>query len=102
MTSADRGNGQGNGAGQTRAGAITFPVRFDIKAMGRQNIRFEALVQGIISRHTRPEDLIAVRTRPSRGRKYVALTVTITAHSQEQLDAIYRDLSACDEVLVAL
>jgi putative lipoic acid-binding regulatory protein len=32
----------------------------------------------------------------------VALTVTIVASSREQLDAIYTDLSAHDDILMAL
>ncbi len=97
-----QGNGKRSSNAQTPAAPLVFPCRIDIKAMGRQTVRFEALVQGIVSRHVGHQDLHAVRARPSRGNKYVGLTLTITAQSREQLDAIYRDLSACDEVLVAL
>ncbi len=99
---SDHGNGYGDGDRRGEASPLAFPCRIDIKAMGRQNVRFEALVQGIVSRHIVPEDLHAVRVRHSRGNRYLALTVTITAHSQDQLDRIYRDLSTCEEVLVAL
>ncbi len=103
MSAPQRGNGHGNGSGQAPPPApMAFPCRIDIKAMGRQSIRFEALVQSIVSRHVQPQDLHAVRARPSRKNRYVALTLTITAHSRAQLDAIYQDLSACDDVLVAL
>ncbi len=96
------GNGDGDGTVQTPAAPLVFPCRIDIKAMGRQTVLFEALVQKIVSRHVGPQDLHAVRARPSRGNKYVGLTLSITAQSRTQLDAIYRDLSACDDVLVAL
>ncbi len=102
MNTLNHDNGHGDRADEVSAGPLAFPCRIDIKAMGRQNIRFEALVQGIVSRHVDAQDLHAVRTRPSRGNKYVALTLTITAHSRAQLDAIYRELSSCEDVLVAL
>ncbi|HEX7061002.1 MAG TPA: DUF493 domain-containing protein [Woeseiaceae bacterium] len=43
-----------------------------------------------------------MREAASSGGRFVSLTVTITATSREQLDAIYRDLSADEQVLVAL
>ena len=33
---------------------------------------------------------------------YTSITVTITVHSKQQLDAIYLDLTACEHVLYAL
>lgn len=102
MSKPNHDNGHGDNADRASPGPLAFPCRIDIKAMGRQSIRFEALVQSIVSRHVDPQDLHAVRTRPSRGHNYVALTVTITAHSRAQLDAIYRELSACEDILVAL
>ena len=44
----------------------------------------------------------AVTVRPSNGGKYLAVTVTIVASSRAQLDAIYHELVACEQVLVAL
>jgi len=102
MNIVTRGNNGNGDTGQASRGAFVFPCRFDIKAMGHHNVRFEALVQGIVSRHIRPQDLHAVRSRPSRGQKYLALTLTITALSYSQLDAIYQDLSGCKDVLFAL
>lgn len=96
------GNGEDRTAARAGRGAIVFPCRFDIKAMGRDSIRFEALVQAIVSRHVQPQDLHAVRSRPSKGNKYIALTLTITASSYSQLDAIYHDLTRCEDVLFAL
>ncbi|MHB8455259.1 MAG: YbeD family protein [Acidiferrobacterales bacterium] len=102
MNIVGRGNGGNGRTANASRGAFVFPCRFDIKAMGRHSVRFEALVQNIVSRHIDPQDLHAVTSRPSRGQKYIALTLTITAQSYSQLDAIYRDLSGCKDVLFAL
>ena len=44
----------------------------------------------------------AVRQAASRKGNFVSVTITIEASSQEQLDRIYEDLTAHDEILVAL
>jgi len=44
----------------------------------------------------------ALRTTASRGGRFVSVTVTITAESRAQLDAIYADLRAHEQVLAAL
>ena len=44
----------------------------------------------------------AVRNRPSKGGKWVSVTVTIQAESKAQLDAIYMDLTAHEKIVMAL
>ncbi len=86
----------------SRETALTFPCEFPIKAVGHAEADFASLVVNIIGRHYADLCDEAVRTRPSRNGKYVAVTITIQASSREQLDAIYLDLTACDQVLMAL
>jgi len=81
---------------------IEFPCRFPIKVMGRDQSEFQAHVLQIISAHI--DDIAAadVSIRPSKNGNFLSVTVTIDAHSQEQLDRIYRTLSASDQVLYVL
>ncbi len=79
-----------------------FPCRFPVKAMGRDADDFEATVVGIVRRHAPDLGEGAVTTQPSRGGRFVSVTVTITATGRDQLDAIYRELSEHDQVLMAL
>ena len=44
----------------------------------------------------------AVQESLSRNDRFVSVTVTITATSQQQLDAIYQDVTDHDDVLMAL
>jgi hypothetical protein len=81
---------------------LRFPCDFPIKAMGRAAPGFDSLVAGIVRRHVPALGEGAVSVRGSRGGNYVAVTVTVQAESQAQLDAIYRDLSACPDVLMSL
>ena len=81
---------------------IEFPCRFPIKVMGRDESEFEPHVLQIIATHVEdiaPED---VTVRSSSKGKFLAVTVTIDAQSQEQLDRIYRNLTASERVLYVL
>jgi putative lipoic acid-binding regulatory protein len=59
-------------------------------------------VAEIVARHVAPLDTLPVKRQPSREGRFVSVTVTIEAQSREQLDALYRDLSAHDLVIMAL
>jgi putative lipoic acid-binding regulatory protein len=79
-----------------------FPSDFPIKVMGRRDSDLRALTQSIVERHAGPMSPTSVKTRTSADGNFVALTYTIRAQSREQLDALYRELTACKSVLMAL
>jgi putative lipoic acid-binding regulatory protein len=79
-----------------------FPSDFPIKVMGRHDSDLRVLTQGIIERHAGPLAESSVRTRTSADGNFLALTYVVRASSREQLDAIYRELTACKSVLMAL
>jgi uncharacterized protein len=79
-----------------------FPSEFPIKVMGRHDSDLRALTQAIIERHAGPLAETSVRTRTSADGNFLALTYLVNATSREQLDAIYRELTACKSVLMAL
>jgi putative lipoic acid-binding regulatory protein len=79
-----------------------FPSEFPIKVMGRQGSDLRALTQAIIERHAGPVADATVKTRTSADGNFLALTYMVLATNREQLDAIYRELTACKSVLMAL
>lgn len=81
---------------------LEFPCAFPIKSIGRLDDNFEELVIEIVRRHAPNLGESQVKVRQSRGGKWVAVTLVIQAESQEQLDAIYRDLSGNARVAWAL
>ncbi len=81
---------------------LKFPTDFPIKVMGRCDSNLREVTQGIVERHAGPLDEASIRTRPSTDGNFLALTYTVQATSREQLDAIYRELTACESVLMAL
>lgn len=83
-------------------GKIQFPAEFPIKVMGRMDADLARLTRTIIERHAGTLAADQVRERPSAAGNFLAVTFVIQAASQEQLDSIYRELTACEAVLMAL
>ena len=81
---------------------FNFPCDFPIKIMGRCDCDLEILVVEVINRHVSDLSENAVTTRPSGKGNFISVTVTVKATSREQLDNIYRELTAREEVLMAL
>jgi putative lipoic acid-binding regulatory protein len=81
---------------------LEFPTDFPIKIMGEASDEFRSLAIGIVSRHFGVLDAARIEERPSKGGKYLGLTITVRAESKAQLDAVYRELTSCRQVLVAL
>jgi putative lipoic acid-binding regulatory protein len=81
---------------------LTFPTEFPIKVMGRHDSELRALTQAIVERHAGSLGEARVRTRSSSDGNFLAITYIVLAQSQQQLDAIYLELTACESVLVAL
>jgi len=81
---------------------LEFPCKFPVKAMGRDEDGFEALITDIVLSHAGMYVGESVTTNPSSTGKYISVTVTIEALSKAQLDRIYQDLTDCERVLIAL
>ncbi|MEN8213489.1 MAG: DUF493 domain-containing protein [Pseudomonadota bacterium] len=81
---------------------MQFPCEIAVKAMGRADGDFEAIVVGIVRRHVPDLGEGSVSCRTSRGGNYLAVTVRVNATSREQMDALYRELSAHDAVTMVL
>jgi putative lipoic acid-binding regulatory protein len=81
---------------------LEFPTDFPIKIMGEASDEFRSLAIGIVSQHFGDLDPARIEERPSKGGKYLGLTITVRAESKAQLDAVYMALTACRQVLVAL
>jgi putative lipoic acid-binding regulatory protein len=81
---------------------MEFPRVFPVKVMGANQEDFESLVLSIIQKHADVAEEEGMVSRLSRNGRFISLTVRINAESQEQLDNIYRELSAHERVLMML
>ena len=82
--------------------ALEFPCEFPIKMMGRDTPEFRATARALVEKHAGDVADDAVTAALSRNGRFVSVTVTITATSREQLDTIYREVTAHEDVLMAL
>ena len=81
---------------------LKFPCSFPIKVMGRHEADFQALVVAMISDHVGEIPAECVRSRESSSGRFLSVTVTVMAESREQLDNVYRTLTASEQVLFVL
>ena len=81
---------------------IEYPSQFPIKVMGLNVDGFAHAVTRIAHRFDPMFDAASVELRPSKGDKYLGVTITVTATSREQLDELYRTLSTHPMVKVVL
>lgn len=81
---------------------LQFPCEYMIKVMGKNTPEFEGTVLKIFTQHVRDLSEGAISSRQSKEKNFLALSITFTATSQEQLDQIYSALSAADDVIMAL
>jgi putative lipoic acid-binding regulatory protein len=81
---------------------LEFPCEFPIKVVGRREDGFAQSVSEIVQRHVADFTPSSLEMRASRNARFLALTVTITARSREQLDALYRELSSHPLVMMVL
>lgn len=79
-----------------------FPTPYSIKVMGRKTEDFEAQVLTLVRPYLGDQASFETKLRFSRDGNYLSLTVTIQAQSKEQLDKIYRAISAHEQVLMVL
>ena len=70
--------------------------------MGLAENDFDALVVQIVTRHVGDLNEGAVAVRPSRKGKYASVTVTFEAQNQDQVDGLYRELSAHERIIMVL
>jgi uncharacterized protein len=81
---------------------IEYPSAFPIKVMGANVDGFADAIAALALEHDPGFDVATMEMRPSKGGNYLGLTITITATSREQLDAIYRALTSHAMVKVVL
>ncbi len=81
---------------------LEFPCDFPIKVMGEDSPEFRATARALVEIHTGPLEDDRVQAALSRNGRFVSVTITVNAQSRQQLDDIYRDVSAHPSVLMAL
>ena len=79
-----------------------FPCDFPLKIMGAARDDFAQAMVTVVQAHAPDFDPATMEMRASGKGNYLALTCTIRAHSREQLDELYRDLTSHPYVKIVL
>lgn len=87
---------------EAAASLLEFPCVFPIKVMGRTRDGFAQAIVAVVQKHAPDFDATTLEMRASSAGKYLSLTCTINATSREQLDDLYRELSAHPMVVMVL
>lgn len=85
-----------------RRSLIEYPSAFPIKVMGARVDGFVDAIVAVARRFDPSFDASTVELRPSSGGNYLGITITVTATSRQQLDDLYRALTAHPMVKVVL
>jgi len=81
---------------------LEFPCDFPLKIMGANAADFAQAIAVVVQNHAPDFDAATMEMRASKAGNYLALTCTVRATSQAQLDALYRALTAHPMVRVVL
>ena len=81
---------------------LQFPTEFPIKIMGRRVEGFAQAIVEVVRVHAPDFDASTLEMRTSKDGNYLSVTATINATSREQLDDLYRELSAHPMVSIVL
>lgn len=81
---------------------LEFPCEFPLKVMGEMRDGFADEIVRVVRVYAPEFDVAHMEMRASSGGKYLSLTCTVTATSKQQLDDLYRALTAHPMVKVVL
>jgi putative lipoic acid-binding regulatory protein len=81
---------------------LKFPCELPVKVFGRNDDAFRSAALEIVRRHFVFDEAEGLSERTSRADRYLSLTITVRAESRAQVDALYRELTASEAILMVL
>ena len=93
---------EARGPDESALGLLEYPNLYPLKVFGNHDEDLEETVLQLVRARCPQAEHIDVRRRISKGGKYLALTLTFTVYTQQQLKEIYQDLYECEQVVMSL
>ena len=81
---------------------IEFPCDFPIKVMGKHSTEFINHILSIACKHDSQFNQQTIRTKLSKEKNFCSVSLLIHATSQQQLDALYQELTALPDITMVL
>ena len=78
--------------------SLEFPCEFPLKVIGINENDFGVFAVEVVQRHVPDLDHRTISHRTSGGGKYLSVSFYFIAESREQVDDLYRELTASDRV----
>jgi uncharacterized protein len=79
-----------------------YPCLFPIKIIGINSPRLEEAVVQVMNALIENLNKTDMKRRESAQGKYSSITLSIVAQSREQIELIYKELNARDEIIMVL
>jgi len=79
---------------------LKFPTDIPVKVFGRNDKKFRAAAVKIARAHY--GDTHTIVEHVSKKGNYLSLTITVHAKTRAQIDAMYTDLVANDEIIMVI
>ena len=73
---------------------LKFPCNFPISVMGMNVPEYKETISAILKKHVPEITENQLKTAYSTNKKYCSIKTSFTAKSREQMDELYRDLTA--------
>jgi putative lipoic acid-binding regulatory protein len=86
----------------TKSSLIEFPCDFQIKIIGKNSDSFYDEIAEIARKHHSDFNDSLTKSQRSEQGNYLAITITVHAHNQGSLDALYRELTQHPDVKMVL
>jgi putative lipoic acid-binding regulatory protein len=81
---------------------IEFPCHFPIKIIGKNSAEFATEIKAITLKHFPETPEAAIVCQESQKGNYLSITVTIYVHTQDNLDALYKELTKHPDIKMVL
>ena len=81
---------------------LTFPCDLPVKVLGRTATEFRNVAGEIVRTHYVDLEQECVAEQISKNGTFLSITFPVRAQKRHQVDALYRDLTASDDILMVL
>lgn len=79
-----------------------FPMDYPLKVLGEARFPLADIVAEILLRHVPDFDPNTITLRPSSGGKYVSVTTSVYVTHKGQINGMYADFAAAEEIRMVL
>lgn len=79
---------------------LSFPCELPIKVLGRNSDAFREAACGIVRNYYGDLDEQRYSEQLSRNSSYLSLTFVVRARSRDEADALFRELTASDDIMM--